>query len=73
MYYILYPMYYTLYPMHYTPYQLVCTIHYHTLHRYYTAVTHMDWHFGMVLKALEDSGQAQDTIVSMTGDHGWQV
>ena len=40
---------------------------------YYSAVTHMDWHFGMVLKALEESGQANDTIVIMTGDHGWQL
>jgi arylsulfatase A-like enzyme len=40
---------------------------------YYTAVTHMDWHFGMVMKALEDSGQANDTLVVMTGDHGWQL
>ena len=23
---------------------------------YYSAVTHMDWHFGMVLKALEATG-----------------
>ena len=30
---------------------------------YYSAVTHMDWHFGMVLKALEETGQADDTIV----------
>ena len=37
------------------------------LFHFLTAVTHMDWHFGMVLQALEDSGQANDTIVTMTG------
>ena len=42
------------------------------LFHFLTAVTHMDWHFGMVLKALEATGQADDTIVTMTGgEWGW--
>ena len=40
---------------------------------YYSAVSHMDAHFGQVLAALEASGTANETIVVMTGDHGWQV
>ena len=40
---------------------------------YYSAVTHMDRHFGMVLQALEESGQADSTVVVFTGDHGWQL
>eukprot|EP00937_MAST-01D_sp_MAST-1D-sp2_P002014 g2014.t1 len=33
---------------------------------YYSAVTHMDQHFGMVLDALEATGAANDTVVIMT-------
>jgi arylsulfatase A-like enzyme len=40
---------------------------------YYSAVTHMDIHFGQILDTLEATGLADDTIVIMTGDHGWQL
>jgi iduronate 2-sulfatase len=40
---------------------------------YYTAVSTSDEHFGMVLDALEASGQAANTIVVLFGDHGWQL
>jgi len=40
---------------------------------YYSAVTHMDRHFGQVMDALAGSGAADDTVVIMTGDHGWQL
>ena len=44
------------------------------LHRamqgYYGAITGVDTEFGRLLKALDDVGQAHDTIVVYTSDHG---
>lgn len=37
---------------------------------YYTAVTHSDAHFGMMMDALDKSGLANDTLVVLFGDHG---
>jgi len=37
---------------------------------YYGAITGVDEQFGRLLKALEESGHAQDTIVIYTSDHG---
>ena len=37
---------------------------------YFSLVTSVDQHIGRVLQALEDSGQATNTIVVFTADHG---
>lgn len=36
---------------------------------YYGAVSYTDYHFGRMLDALDASGQANNTIVVLTGDH----
>lgn len=40
---------------------------------YYASVTYMDVQVGKVLDALEDSGQADKTIVIFTSDHGYHL
>ena len=40
---------------------------------YYTAVTHSDTHLGMMLDALDASGLANETLVVVFGDHGWEL
>jgi len=40
---------------------------------YYTAVTHSDAHFGMMMDALDATGLANDTLVVLFGDHGWEL
>jgi iduronate 2-sulfatase len=40
---------------------------------YYGAVSYYDYHFGLMLDALEDVGVAQDTVVLVSGDHGWHL
>ena len=40
---------------------------------YYAAVSHMDDQVGAVMSALDQSGFADNTIVSFWGDHGWQL
>lgn len=37
---------------------------------YYAAVAYFDYHFGQVMAQLEKSGQAQQTVTLVTGDHG---
>lgn len=37
---------------------------------YYAQTTSLDWNFGRLLKALDDSGLADNTIVVFTSDHG---
>jgi arylsulfatase A-like enzyme len=43
------------------------------LHGYYACVSYMDNNVGRLLKALEKSGAAQNTIVVFWGDHGWKL
>lgn len=45
------------------------------LHRreYYAIITHMDAQIGRILDALDRSGQADNTYVILTADHGLQV
>ena len=43
------------------------------IHGYYAAASYMDAQLGRVLAALESSGQAQNTIVVLWGDHGWHL
>ena len=40
---------------------------------YYAAVSYMDAQVGKVLDALEKSGQADNTIIIFTGDHGYHL
>lgn len=40
---------------------------------YYAANSHSDYLLGLVMQALEESGQAEDTIVSFISDHGYQL
>jgi iduronate 2-sulfatase len=42
-------------------------------HGYYAAVSYMDAQVGVVLDALEASGLADDTVIILWGDHGWQL
>ncbi len=37
---------------------------------YYAQTANLDWNFGRLLKAIEESGQADNTIVVFTSDHG---
>jgi choline-sulfatase len=40
---------------------------------YYTSVEYLDKNVGVVLDALDRSGQAQSTLVIYTGDHGYML
>lgn len=40
---------------------------------YYAAITYMDYHIGRILDRLEESGQAEDTYIFFTADHGLGV
>jgi arylsulfatase A-like enzyme/gamma-glutamyl-gamma-aminobutyrate hydrolase PuuD len=40
---------------------------------YRTAVTATDTHLGMVLDALDQTGQTDSTLTVFLGDHGWQL
>ena len=40
---------------------------------YYAAVSYMDWNVGKLLDALDDLGLADDTIVALMADHGYQL
>ena len=42
-------------------------------HGYYAATSYMDAQVGLVLDALEKEGLAQNTIIVLWGDHGWQL
>ena len=40
---------------------------------YYAATSFTDWCIGQVLAAIDAAGRADDTLVVLWGDHGWQV
>lgn len=42
-------------------------------HGYYASVSYTDAQIGLVLNALEDMGLAENTIVVLWGDHGWNL
>lgn len=42
-------------------------------HGYYAAASYMDAQVGLVLDALEKEGLADNTVVVLWGDHGWQL
>lgn len=43
------------------------------IHGYYASVSYVDSQIGRVLDALEASGEADNTIVVLWGDHGWNL
>ncbi len=43
------------------------------IHGYYACVSFIDAQLGRLLKTLEDTGLAENTIVVLWGDHGWQL
>ncbi len=43
------------------------------LSEYYAIITHADYHIGRILDALEASGQADNTIIIFSADHGLAV
>ena len=40
---------------------------------YYACTTYVDKSIGMVLDALEANGFADDTVITVVGDHGWHL
>jgi iduronate 2-sulfatase len=42
-------------------------------HGYYAAISFLDAQVGEVLDALEESGQAEETVVVFTSDHGFHI
>lgn len=42
-------------------------------HAYFACISYMDAQVGKVLDALESSGQADNTIIILWGDHGWHL
>ncbi|MBN2295689.1 MAG: sulfatase [Pirellulales bacterium] len=45
----------------------------HYRHGYYASISFMDAQIGEILDALEESGQADDTIIVFTSDHGFHI
>ncbi|CDF79912.1 iduronate-2-sulfatase [Formosa agariphila KMM 3901] len=43
------------------------------IHGYYACVSYVDAQIGLVLDALEKTGLADNTIVVLWGDHGWNL
>ena len=43
------------------------------IHGYYACASYIDAQVGKLLKALQDSGAAENTIVVLWGDHGWHL
>lgn len=43
------------------------------IHGYYACVSYVDAQLGKILKALDETGLAENTIVVLIGDHGWNL
>ena len=42
-------------------------------HGYYACISYTDAQIGKILDALEKEGLADNTIIVLWGDHGWQL
>ena len=40
---------------------------------YYAAISYTDYNIGVLLDTLDELGLANDTVVAVMGDHGWQL
>lgn len=56
-----------------TTYGVTPELHKGLLQAYYASVSYMDAQVGRVLDALQESGQADNTIVVFTSDHGYML
>ena len=45
----------------------------HLIHGYYACVSFIDAQLGRVLASLDENGLADNTIIVLWGDHGWQL
>lgn len=45
----------------------------HLMHAYYACVSYIDAQIGRLLTALDESGQADNTIIVLWSDHGWKL
>lgn len=45
----------------------------HLIHGYYACVSYTDAQVGKLLRALDASGVAENTIIVLWGDHGWHL
>lgn len=45
----------------------------HMVHGYYACVSYVDAQIGRLLKALDDEGLSDNTIVVLWSDHGWKL
>ena len=45
----------------------------HLMHGYYACVSYVDAQIGRLLDALEETGEADNTIVVLWSDHGWKL
>jgi iduronate 2-sulfatase len=45
----------------------------HLMHAYYACVSYVDAQIGRLLKALDEEGLAENTIVVLWSDHGWKL
>ena len=43
------------------------------LHAYYASVSYTDAQIGRLLKALDELGLSENTIIVLWGDHGWKL
>lgn len=43
------------------------------LHGYYACVSYVDAQIGMMIKAIDDAGIRDNTIIIVWGDHGWHL
>ncbi len=49
------------------------TLNQRLIHGYHASVSYTDRNIGLLLKALDASGAAENTIVVMWADHGWKL
>lgn len=43
------------------------------IHGYYACVSYIDAQIGKLMKALDESGERENTVIVLWGDHGWHL